>query len=60
MKKHMDHRLPRVGKQGGEGSCFASQRTLGNIWLCLITLQIYDPGNNVLMLMILCEEKPEL
>lgn len=37
-----------------------SQFTFGNIWLSLITLQIYDPGNNMLMLMILYEEKPEL
>lgn len=43
-----------------ERGSFMSQFTFGNIWLYLITLQIYDPGNNMLMSMILYEEKPEL
>ncbi|RMC08267.1 hypothetical protein DUI87_14508 [Hirundo rustica rustica] len=41
-----------------QAGCFASRFTYPNIWLCLITVQIYDPGNN--MLMMRREEEPEL
>lgn len=41
-----------------QAGCFASRFTYPNIWLCLITVQIYDPGNN--MLMMHREEEPEL
>lgn len=50
-----------VGEKSGAGeNCFVSRFTFGNIWLCLITLQIYGRGDNMLTLMILCEEKPRL
>lgn len=46
-----------VGKKSRAGkSCFMRQFSFGNIWLCPITLQIY--GDNLLMLMILFQEKP--
>lgn len=60
-KKEMAIQLLWAGRKSRAGaSCFASQFTFGNIWLCLITLQIYGRGDNMLMLMILCEETPEL
>lgn len=46
------------GCSGRGPRCFASRFTYPNIWLCLITVQIYDPGNN--MLMMRREEEPEL
>lgn len=50
-----------VGEKSRAGeNCFVNRFTFDNIWLCLITLQIYSRGDNMLMLMILCEEKPRL
>lgn len=41
----LERRGPRQAR------CFASRFTYPNIWLCLITVQIYDPGNNMLMML---------
>lgn len=59
MKNEMDLLL-RVRERDTERGLLSESAHVSDIWLCLITLQIYDPGNNALMLAIFCQEKPEL